>query len=62
MKKIEICGKVEEFAASRKELEQRIADLEAKNKILEANMQVILDAIKNGKINPSGNPPNSNPI
>jgi len=42
---------------SNAELESRIADLEAKNKILEANMQVILDAIKNGKTNPNGNSP-----
>jgi len=38
-------------------MEQRIADLEAKNTILEENMKIILDAMKLGKINPSGNPP-----
>ena len=42
---------------SNAELEQRIADLEAKNTILEENMKIILDAMKLGKINPSGNPP-----
>ena len=44
------------------ELEQRIADLEAKNTILEENMKILLDAIKHGKTNPNGNPPDPSPI
>ena len=51
-----------EIPDSNKELEQRIADLEAKNTILEENMKILLDAIKHGKINPNGNPPDPSPI